>query len=87
MGERMVAVVLHHLKQTGKRYRLATAEDVRIFQEAAAYLEEKIADWPYLESPVPEEPLPPDGTLGFRINKYGMKHGRTYSTPDRSWRL
>ena len=72
MGERMVAVVLHHPKQTGKRYRLATDEDERVFQEAAAYLEEKIANWPYLESPLPEEALPVDGTLGFRVNKYGM---------------
>ena len=72
MGQRLVAVVLHHPKQTGKRYRLATEEDVRVFQEAATYLEEKIANWPYMESPLPDEPLPPDGTLGFRVNKYGM---------------
>ncbi len=62
MGERLVAVVLHHPDQTGKKYRLATAEDERIFAQAAACLEEKLANWPYLESPLPDEPIPtPDG--------------------------
>ncbi len=72
MGQRMVAVVLHHPDQVGKKYRLATAQDERLFARAAAALEEKIANWPYLESPLPHEELPPDGTLGFRVNKYGM---------------
>ena len=72
MGQRMIAVVLHHPNQTGKRYRLATEDDVRVFEQAAAYLEEKLANWPYLESPLPEEELPPIGTLGFRIQRYGM---------------
>jgi len=72
MGERMVAVVLHHPKETGKRYRLATDADVRVFEEARAFLERKIEEWPYLESPLPDEELPPKGTLGFRVNLYGM---------------
>ncbi len=76
MSQRMVAIVLHHPQQKGKLYRLATAEDERIFAEAAACLEEKVANWPYLESPLPEEELPPDGTLGFRVNKYGMTQWR-----------
>ena len=45
-GRRMVAVVLHHPEQTGKRYRLATPEDEHVFAEASAYLEEKLAAWP-----------------------------------------
>ena len=53
MGERMVTVVLHHPDQFGKRYRLATTEDERVFRDAAAYLEEKLAAWPYLETPLP----------------------------------
>ena len=72
MGERMVAVVLYHPDQVGKKYRLATAEDERVFAGAAAYLEEKLASWPYLESPLPTEELPPIGTLGFRVQRYGM---------------
>ena len=73
MGERMVAVVLHHPKETGKKYRLATDGDRQIHNKAAAYLAEKIAAWSYLESPLPHEPLPPKGTLGFRVNLYGIK--------------
>jgi len=72
MGERMVAVVLHHPDETGKKYRLATDEDREAFADAKAYLEEKLEDWPYLENPLPKENLSPVGTLGFRVNRYGM---------------
>lgn len=72
MGERMAVVILHHPNQSGKRYRLATEGDVACFAQAQAYLQEKLANWPYLESLLPEEELPEDGTLGFRVNKYGM---------------
>ncbi len=81
MGQRMVAVVLHHPDQVGKKYRLATPEDERVFAEAEAYLEEKLAQWPYLESPLPEEELPVDGTLGFRVNKYGMTQWKMLFNP------
>ena len=74
MGERMIAVITHHPHQTGKRYRLATPADEAVFARAAAALEEKVANWQYLESPLPDEKLPVDGTLGFRVNKYGMLH-------------
>ena len=73
-GERMVAVVLHHPERKGKFYRVATKEDLQVFQEAAKYLEEKrqklMEQWGI--DPVPDEPLPPVGTLGFRIQRYGM---------------
>jgi putative DNA methylase len=72
MGQRMMAVMLHHPDDVGKKYRLAKVEDERIYAGAAACLKEKLAEWPYLEGPLPEEELPPDGTLGFRVNKYGM---------------
>jgi len=75
MGERMVAVVLHHPKQTGKRYRLATKEDMRVFKEAADYLEEKIASWPYLDSPLPDEEMTPNARYMLPTN-YGMKYWR-----------
>jgi len=73
-GERLVAVVLHNPKQRGKKYRVATEKDVEIFREAEKYLEKKreefIDKWGF--NPVPDEPLPPKGTLGFRIQGYGM---------------
>jgi len=73
-GQRMIAVVLHHPKVKGKRYRLATEKDMEIFKEAEKYLEEKriklMEEWEM--DPVPDEPLPPVGTLGFRVQKYGI---------------
>ena len=60
MGQRMVAVVLHHPHQTGKKYRLATPEDEATYAAAEVALQAKIAAWPYLESPLPEEELADD---------------------------
>uniref|UniRef100_A0A7C4TVS7 DUF1156 domain-containing protein n=1 Tax=Caldisericum exile TaxID=693075 RepID=A0A7C4TVS7_9BACT len=73
-GQRMVAVVLHHSERAGKTYRLATEEDMEIFKEAEKYLKEKrqelLDEWGI--DPVPDEPLPPKETLGFRVQRYGM---------------
>lgn len=73
-GQRMVAVVLHKPGTTGKRYRLATEKDIEFFKEAEKYLEEKrqklMEEWSI--DPVPDEPLPPKETLGFRVQRYGM---------------
>ncbi len=73
-GQRMAAVVLHRPGTNGKRYRIATDKDVKTFQKAEEYLEEKrgrlMAEWGM--DPVPDEPLPPVGTLGFRIQRYDM---------------
>lgn len=73
-GQRMIAVVLHDPRRRGKTYRLAAEKDVKIFREAKRYLEIKRQElferWGF--DPVPDEPLPPVGTLGFRIQRYGM---------------
>lgn len=74
-SQRLIAVVLRRPGTRGKRYRLATERDLEIFREAEKYLEEKreklMGEWEI--DPVPDEPLPPKGTLGFRIQGYGMK--------------
>jgi len=72
MGERMVVVVLHHPKEVGKRYRLATVADRRNYAEASAYLEEKLAAWPYLESPLPTEEMTPNSRYMVPTN-YGIR--------------
>jgi adenine-specific DNA methylase len=73
-GQRMVGVVLHKPGQSGKRYRLATREDLEIYQQAEKYLKEKREklkkEWGM--EPVPDEILPSVGTLGFRIQRYNM---------------
>ena len=55
----MVAVVLHNPKQSGKTYRLATAEDMAIFNDAQSYLKSKRNDlWDkWGIDPIPDEPL------------------------------
>jgi len=74
-GQRMVAVVLHRDGTSGKRYRLANAGDIEVFGSAAAYLEEKkeVLREQWGMEPVPDEELPPRGTLGFRIQGYNLK--------------
>jgi len=71
-GQRMVAVVLHG--KNGKTYRIATEKDVEVYREAEKYLEVKRAklmeEWGL--DPVPDEPMPPKETLGFRVQRYGM---------------
>jgi adenine-specific DNA methylase len=78
-GQRMIAVVLHkgsgvRGQGSGKRYRLATEKDLEIFKEAEKYLEKKRQElfdlWGF--DPVPDEPMPPKETLGFRVQRYGM---------------
>jgi len=72
--QRMVAVVLHHPKKKGKRYRIAEDRDLEAFRKAEEYLEEKrkelTSEWGI--DPVPDELLPPKETLGFRVQRYGM---------------
>ena len=77
MGQRMVVVVLHHpdrkrmKKSKGKRYRLATEEDLRVYYKAEAYLQEVVANWPYLENPLPEEEMVSNSRYMTPTN-YGM---------------
>ncbi|SCM57149.1 putative DNA methylase {ECO:0000313/EMBL:ADL57687,1} [Methanothermobacter wolfeii] len=74
-GERLIAVALTHPQRRGKTYRLATERDLEAYMEAQEYLEKKrdelMDQWGI--DPVPDEELPPVGTLGFRIQRYDMK--------------
>jgi Adenine-specific DNA methylase containing a Zn-ribbon len=73
-GQRLMAVVLHHPKRTGKTYRLPTERDLEAYRAAETALEHKRArlreEWGI--EPVPDEPLPPLETLGFRVQRYGL---------------
>ena len=72
----MTAVVTLKPGQQGRHYRLPTDGDykaVRLAQERVArILEEWERDGKQGLCPVPDEPLPPVGTLGFRVQRYGM---------------
>jgi adenine-specific DNA methylase len=72
--QRMIAVVLHKPGAKGKLYRIATPHDSTIFTMADAHLMHKntelLDEWGI--APIPDEPLPPIGTLGFRVQNYAM---------------
>lgn len=77
MGERLVAVVLHHPKETGKRYRLATDADLKVFEDTRASLGCKIDEWPYLESPLPDE-VTGTNSQYMGASLYGLKEWKDY---------
>jgi putative DNA methylase len=87
-GQRMVAVVLHHPQQRGKRYRLATERDMEAYRAAEQELLRVCArlreEWGM--EPVPDEPLPPLETLVSVFNGTICIAGATCSTRGSSWR-
>jgi adenine-specific DNA methylase len=72
--QRMIAVISHLPRRRGKIYRVATSTDEASFRSAVTALqqlcERLLLKWGI--EPNPDEPLPPTGTLGFRIQRYGM---------------
>ena len=77
---RMIAVIT--LKPDGTRgFRLATARDGDVARKAARALERLKAEHRGPFPLVPDEPLPPDGALGFRVQKYGMTTWGDLFTP------
>jgi adenine-specific DNA methylase len=72
-GAWLLAVVLLKPGEQGRHYRLPVERDYVAVYKAMQWLE-KIASDPLIDrSPlVPDEPLPPIGTLGFRVQRYGM---------------
>jgi adenine-specific DNA methylase len=60
MGERMVAVVLHHPEKSGKTYRIATERDFDAFKKSETYLQEKIKNWKWMDNPIPDEAITND---------------------------
>jgi putative DNA methylase len=57
--------VIYEQAQGGKGYRPFTLQDIALFGQAKELLA-GMADQP------PDEPLPPVGTLGFRVQRYGL---------------
>jgi len=72
-GARLQAVVTLKPGEQGRQYRLPTPKDYEVVWKARKRLEEVTTKpLPNGLSPVPDEPLPPIGTLGFRVQRYGM---------------
>ena len=75
-GARLTAVVTLKPGEPGRHYRLPTEADYEAVRKAQERVADILEEW---ESggrqglcPVPDEPLPPVGTLGFRVQRYGM---------------
>jgi len=69
---RMFCVVTTKLGQQGRFYRQPTERDLDAASRAAEELERRKSEHKGPLSMVPDEPLPPQGTLGFRVQPYGM---------------
>ena len=70
---RLFCVVTTHPNEQGRFYRLPTKIDLEAVAKAGASLQQKKSDSKHLFNLVPDEPLPPQGTLGFRVQLYGIK--------------
>ncbi|MCL6508545.1 MAG: DUF1156 domain-containing protein, partial [Bryobacteraceae bacterium] len=75
-GARLLAVVTLKPGEQGRHYRLPTEADYQAVWKAQRRLKEILDQWDRDGRkelcPVPDEPLPPIGTLGFRVQRYGM---------------
>ena len=75
-GARMTAVVTLQPGQVGRHYRMPTDADYAAVLKAHRRVAEIFIEWERSGKqglcPIPDEPLPPIGTLGFRVQRYGM---------------
>ena len=75
-GARLTAVVTLRPGESGRHYRVPTQADYAAVRRAQDRLAGVLAEWErdgrQRLCPVPDEPLPPIGTLGFRVQRYGM---------------
>lgn len=72
----MTAVVVDG--QSGKEYRLPTAHEIQMADEAEKSLAEAFARIPF---GLPDEPLPSSDALGFRVPLYGFDQWKKIFTP------
>lgn len=75
-GAFLLAVVTLRSGTGGRQYRVPTARDYEAVLKAQQQLTQILSNWERSGRqgfcPVPDEPLPPIGTLGFRVQRYGM---------------
>jgi len=67
-GAILLGVATSHHHHDGRRYRLPTERDYASIFSAKQALEKLPT------GAIPNEPLPPIGTLGFRVQRYGILH-------------
>jgi adenine-specific DNA methylase/O-acetyl-ADP-ribose deacetylase (regulator of RNase III) len=70
---RLFCVVTKRQGEQGRFYRLPNETDLEAVAKAETALSRKQRESEIPFSLIPDEPLPPQGTLGFRVQLYGMK--------------
>lgn len=70
MGQRLAVVILNNPSENGKKYRIATENDLEIYNKSENFLKEKINNWTWLDSPIPDEKIAPIGTYGIDAQRY-----------------
>jgi len=72
-GARLLTVVTVKSGEQGRSYRLASVKDYVAVWRATKHLQTVSSkDSQHKVNPIPNEPLPPQGTIGFRVQPYGM---------------
>jgi putative DNA methylase len=77
-GARLLAVVTLSDEEKGRNYRPPKERDYEAVHKAQRRVIGILNEWKHLSAekrgpcPIPDEPLPPIGTLGFRVQRYGM---------------
>lgn len=68
------AIIIKSSK-SGKTYRISSNKDIDLFKQTNKELKKRIKLFKdeHGINPIPDENLPPHGTLGFRVQTYGMK--------------
>src|SRR5579883_2358351 len=70
---RLFAVVTTREDVQGRFYRLPTSEDFDAVRRSETELQRRMEEHQDVLSFVPDERLPPQGTLGFRVQLYGIE--------------
>lgn len=77
-GARLLAVATLRPGEQGRHYRLPNQSDYEAVDKSQERLARILSEWASAGKlglcPIPDEALPPVGTLGFRIQRYGMLH-------------
>ncbi len=72
MHHRMTIVILRFPNRKNKHYRIANENDLHTYTQATKFLAQKLSNYEDMEPLLPDEDLPPMGTLGFGVRQYGM---------------
>jgi adenine-specific DNA methylase len=71
-GAMLLAVISLPASEVGRQYRAAMTADYDTVRTAQRTMTDRLSQTPLGPDRIASEPLPPEGTLGFRVQKYGM---------------